>query len=232
MIKRELNPEHGIRLKECLDSAGMTQKELAEKANCTPQFISNVIKGKRNMSFQTAEIFANILKVKPGYLLGTEIMKTDEELFRNRTFSQAIRNSVLLDVFRSFNIRICEAIVDIKTPDGKHITDHINPPEHFIQPHFIIGTDVEEIYNRIFSGSLLYPHENFEEIEIPKGSIISNFQLKINIADFEHELENYKIVPYDIVFDMIVDVLDFVDYKCDRLKETMNAENFRRIRHY
>ena len=230
MIKRELNPEHGIRLKECLDNASMKQKELAEKANCTPQFISNVIKGKRNMSFQTAEIFANILKVKPGYLLGTEIMKTDEELFKNRTLSQAIRNSVLLDVFRSFNIYICESIVDIKTPDGKHITDHINPPEHFIQPHFIIGADVDEIYNRIFS--LMYPHEDFEEIEIPKGSIISNFRLKINIADHEHEIENYKIVPYDIVFDMMVDVLDFVDYKCDRLKETMNAENFRRIRHY
>ena len=78
----------------------------------------------------------------------------------------------------------------------------------------------------------MYPHEDFEEIEIPKGSIISNFRLKINIADHEHEIENYKIVPYDIVFDMMVDVLDFVDYKCDRLKETMNAENFRRIRHY
>ena len=71
MIKRELNKEHGERLKECLDDAGMTQKELAEKANCTPQFISNVIKGKRNMSFQTAEIFAEILQVRSGYLLGT-----------------------------------------------------------------------------------------------------------------------------------------------------------------
>ncbi len=45
-------------------------------------------------------------------------------------------------------------------------------------------------------------------------------------------MENYKIIPYNIVFDSIVDILDFIDYKCDRRKETMNAEHFRRIRHY
>ena len=55
---------------------------------------------------------------------------------------------------------------------------------------------------------------------------------KINIADFKHEPENYKIVPYDIVFDMIVDILDFIGYKFSRLKEDMNAEHFRRIRNY
>lgn len=230
MIKRELNKEHGARLKECLDSAGMTQKELAEKANCTPQFISNVIKGKRNMSFQTAEIFANILKVRSGYLLGTDVIKTDDQLSENLIVSRVYRNNALLEIFSSFNIHICEAVVDIRTPDGKIITDHINPPEHFIQPHFIIGEDVNEIYNRIFS--LMFPHEDFEEIDIPKGSIISNFQLKINIADHEHEMEDYKIVPYDIVFDMIIEVLDFIDYKCDRFKETMNAEHFRRFRNY
>lgn len=230
MIKKELNPEHGKRLKECIDESGMTQKELAEKANCTPQFISNVIKGKRNMSFQTAEIFANILKVKTGYLLGTDAIKTDDQLTKNLILSRVFRNNALLEIFSSFHICICEAIVDIKTPDGKIITDHINPPEHFIQPHFIIGEDVEEIYNRIFS--LMFPHEDFEEIDIPDGSIISDFKLKINVADREHEMENYKIVPYDIVFDMIIDILDFIDYKCDRLKETMDAEQFRRFRNY
>lgn len=230
MIKKELNPEHGTRLKKCLDDAGMTQKELAEKARCTPQFISNVIKGKRNMSFQTAEIFAKILQVKTEYLLGTSVIKTDNQLTENIIISRAIRNYGLLDILSSFNIGICETIVKIKTPNGNIITDHIHAPEHFIQPHFIIGEDVEEIYARIFT--LMDPHESFDEIDIPKGSIISDFKLKINVADHEHEVENYKIVPYDIVWEMILDILDFIDYKCARLKETMNAEHFRRFRNY
>ncbi len=230
---KELNKEHGKRLRECLIDAGMTQKELAEKANYTPQFISNVIKGKRNMSLQSAEIFAEILHVQAGYLLGTDVIKTSDSLAANRVSARVARNCALQNVLSSFNVHIYEAIVDIKTPEGKHITDHINPPEHFISPHFIIGEKVEQIYNSIFSW--LDPHEDYEDYEkmdIPKDSIILNFQLKINTADHEHEHENYKIVPYDIVFDMIVDILDFIDYKCDRLKETMNAEHFRRHRNY
>lgn len=227
MIKKELNLEHGKRLKECIDDAGITQKELAEKAGCTQQFISNVITGKRNMSFQTAEVFAEILNVKAGYLLGTDVIKTDDQLIENLIVSHVVRNNGLLDILSSFNICICEAIVEIKTPDGNIITDHINPPEHFFPPERLIEEDVEEVYNYIFS--LMSPHEDFEEIAIPKGSIISSINLKINIADREHEMESYKIVPYGIVFDMIFDILDFIDYKCDRLKETMESDSFRRV---
>lgn len=230
MIKRELNPENGLRLKECIGDIGMTQKELAERANCTPQFISNVIKGKRNMSFQTAEIFAKILRVNTDYLLGTSLIKNNKQLAENIIASRVARNYGLLDILSSFNISICETIVQIETPDGNIITDRINPPEHFLPMERLIEEDVEEIYNRIFT--LMLPHENFDEIDIPEGSIISDIKLKINIADHEHEMENYKIVPYDVVFDLIVDILDFVDYKCDRLKETMNAEHFRRKVNY
>ena len=69
MVNRELNNEQGRRLRECLRDKTMSQKELSEKSGYTPQHINNVIGGTRNMSSQSAEVFANILEVRKEYLL-------------------------------------------------------------------------------------------------------------------------------------------------------------------
>ena len=61
--------ESGKRLKELLDEEKMTQVELAELTNYTPQHIHNIIKGHRNMSREAAHSFANIFGIDEGYLL-------------------------------------------------------------------------------------------------------------------------------------------------------------------
>ena len=48
-------------------SLGLTQKMLAKKMNCTQQYISKVLKGKKNMSLET------ICKIENA--LGIEIIK-------------------------------------------------------------------------------------------------------------------------------------------------------------
>ena len=227
MIKRELNKEHGERLKECLDDAGMTQEELAEKANCTPQFISNVIKGKRNMSFQTAEIFAEILQVRSGYLLGTELTKTDKEIEKYERTSIAVRNNAILDILEeTSNIRVYATIVVIKTPDGNIITDHIGVPELFLPPECIIGKKAPDIYECLFS--LNDPHFDYgyEEIDIPDNSFVGDIQSAVAIVDPKLGTRNLKVVPYDLIFDLIYDIVDYTEYKCNRLEKAILSETY------
>lgn len=54
-----------------MSELGLTQKMLAEKMNCTQQYISKVLKGKKNMSLET------ICKIEN--TLGVEIIKNLNE---------------------------------------------------------------------------------------------------------------------------------------------------------
>jgi len=80
MIKKELNPEQGKRLIECLNEIRMTQKELAETTGYTQQHINNIVKGKRNMSIEAARKFSEYLHVREEYLLCEDGFKTEDEM--------------------------------------------------------------------------------------------------------------------------------------------------------
>lgn len=54
-----------------MSELGLTQQMLAEKMNCTQQYISKVLKGKKNMSLET------ICKIENA--LGIEIIKSLNE---------------------------------------------------------------------------------------------------------------------------------------------------------
>lgn len=43
---------------------GLTQRMLAEKMNCTQQYVSNVLKGKKNMTLETICMIENALGVE------------------------------------------------------------------------------------------------------------------------------------------------------------------------
>ena len=79
------NVKSGKRLKELLDEKKMTQVELAELTNYTPQHIHNIIKGHRNMSREAAHTFAQILGISEEYLLCEIDNKTIlEEMMRGK----------------------------------------------------------------------------------------------------------------------------------------------------
>ena len=54
MIKAELNPECGKRLKQCLEESFITQADLAETCGFTQQYISNIVTGKKPMTFRNS----------------------------------------------------------------------------------------------------------------------------------------------------------------------------------
>ena len=71
--------EQGNRLKKCLEHADMKQCQLAEKANFTPQYISNIVNGSKRITFQNAVVFADILGVRHQYLLLKDGFMTEAE---------------------------------------------------------------------------------------------------------------------------------------------------------
>lgn len=64
MIKSELNPECGKRLKQCLEEISMTQSDLADLSGFTQQYISNIVVGKKPMTVKAAKEFASVLNVR------------------------------------------------------------------------------------------------------------------------------------------------------------------------
>ena len=73
--------ECGMRLKECRQEAGMTQKELADKINLTYQSISNIECGKRSLTVENARACAKVLNVRMEYLLCEDNIKKNEPIF-------------------------------------------------------------------------------------------------------------------------------------------------------
>lgn len=46
-----------------MDELGMSQKQLAEKMNCSPQYISKVLRGRENLSLETLTKIENALEI-------------------------------------------------------------------------------------------------------------------------------------------------------------------------
>lgn len=51
-------------LHDKMEELGMTQKALAEKMNCTQQYISRILKGKENLSLETITRLENAIDAK------------------------------------------------------------------------------------------------------------------------------------------------------------------------
>lgn len=47
-----------------LRESGMTQKDLAQKLDCSPQYLSKILKGKENFTIETISRIQNIIKVQ------------------------------------------------------------------------------------------------------------------------------------------------------------------------
>ena len=46
-----------------MEELGMSQKQLAEKMNCSPQYISKVLRGRENLSLETLAKIENALEI-------------------------------------------------------------------------------------------------------------------------------------------------------------------------
>ena len=99
----EINPECGLRLKDLLKENKMTQVDLAEEADYTEPYISNMINAKANLSPTSAKKFAEILKVRQKYLLCEDNYKTEADFERaeQRKIINNFRNKIIIDNIES-----------------------------------------------------------------------------------------------------------------------------------
>lgn len=89
MMKEKLNPNCGIRLRECREAAGLTQKQLADAIHTTYQSISNIERGERRLTADNAIAAANVFGIRMEYLLCEDDFKDYDEY----------NNSIAKDIF-------------------------------------------------------------------------------------------------------------------------------------
>ena len=65
-----LNKLSGLRLKQCRELRKLTQEQLAEKVGFNSKYISMLENSKRNIDWDNAHKFANVLDVSADYLMG------------------------------------------------------------------------------------------------------------------------------------------------------------------
>lgn len=87
-----MGTEFGEKLENTLKEQGMTQKELAQKANITESAVSHYVKGDREPRGTTLGVIAGVLGVTAGFLLGAGVASASSD--RNQQTFDELRNAV------------------------------------------------------------------------------------------------------------------------------------------
>lgn len=191
MIKKELNPEQGKRLRECLKNKRMSQKELSEKSGYTPQHINNIIGGTRNMSQESAEIFANILEVRKEYLLCKDDFKNFNSIAKY-VFNQLDNsNEAVVTLLGFAGLHITESIIECESGDS--FTAQGIPKICISQKDTLLNGETWEICG---------------ESQIPKS-----MNMCVEISGIKKE------IPQEILYSLYMDIIDYIRFKCNQFKE-------------
>lgn len=206
MIKKELNPEHGNRLKECLEDARMTQKELAEKSGYTKQYISNIVVGKKNMSHESAAIFSKILHVQKEYLLCESDFKTEDDFFEEIMDFGDFKNNVALALLEVFDIKFVSTILEtdiegVVTEDG---------------PRVLIF-DKEFLLNRKVNMDGVGEERKIEFLTGKVNGTTSDIKARVEVDNIR------KDIPFDTLHYLYRDIFDYAKFKCDKFKKEFSS---------
>ena len=67
-----LGPHYPNQLRAWREFRKLTQEQLAEAANCSPATVGHIENGARRLSDKWANVFAQALETRPGYLFDTD----------------------------------------------------------------------------------------------------------------------------------------------------------------
>ena len=107
--RREIDPECGRRLKSLFIKHNIVQYRLAEKINCVPQHLSNVVCGKRQLTPELAQriVHEAFPHVNVDWLLNRSEFETVEEKERNAAKKWEERLEI-----EKFHDRVFRAFID------------------------------------------------------------------------------------------------------------------------
>lgn len=191
MIKKELNPEHGKRLNECLNDKRMAQKELAEKSGYTKQYISYIVTGKKNMSLESAEIFSNILRVRKEYLLCKDNFKTFDAITKYVINQLDNSNEAIISLLNFAGLHITGGIIECESGDT-FTTASI--PKICISQKDISG--------------------NGETIKIcGESQTPKSMKIYVEVGEIRKE------IPQEVLYYLYEDIIDYIRFKCNKFKD-------------
>lgn len=149
MIKSELNPECGKRLKECLEDRSMTQKQLADLTGFTPQYINNILSGRKPMTVKAANQFAKHLNVKEDYLLCVSEYKSHIDEIVGCSIVKNDARDLLLKFLDIHGIKVLRCT--IKTNTGLVLDN----PAHLLPPYLCDQKELEGTVLRDKNGDVI-----------------------------------------------------------------------------
>ncbi|MEF9427561.1 MAG: helix-turn-helix domain-containing protein [Candidatus Mariimomonas ferrooxydans] len=137
--KKEVFTEIGSRLKDLRAKFGMSQKELAEKIDLTPSFMSQVENNQISPSLSSFMQICNALGVSPSELLGDKPVKNKDWLIRKKEELQspALNNNG----FKVFSIT-GNGSLPVHTP--VHVA--VMEPDATVKKHISLNKGEELIY--------------------------------------------------------------------------------------
>ena len=104
-----------VRLKNWLKEINMSQLELAKIINYSPQYLSNVINGKRPLTYELAKLISDAttqkvpnsrpIRIRPEYLLNFDNIKTSEDAimyYQDYDFDSAIRKALRIALDKAY----------------------------------------------------------------------------------------------------------------------------------
>lgn len=104
-----------LRLKNWLKEINMSQLKLAKLINYSPQYLSNVITGKRPLTYELAKLISEataqktpdskLIQIRPEYLLNFDNIKTSEDAimyYQHYDFDSAIRKALNIAIDKAY----------------------------------------------------------------------------------------------------------------------------------
>lgn len=135
---QEVNPESGKRLKLWLNRMGISAKALCEAINYTPQYISDVITGKKRLTPDLAETISNVSgsfihtktgesfslnilnRVRQDYLLLRDSFMTEDDRIHTHTDEKNKREDLIIQLLslHSYEIQDISTTSPVKVDEN------------------------------------------------------------------------------------------------------------------
>ena len=189
MIKAELNPECGKRLKQCLEESFITQADLAETCGFTQQYISNIVTGKKPMTIKAASLFSDALGIRQEYLLCKDDDKRNDDYEKTQLLCSSQVGLAYLWLLNACNIRAVGLVIilDNGVIVPLHCPDYLNMK---------LDIDEEDLYEVAHNQLIDHPH-GIDSIKVCCD--VSKKAVFLSVSEFRH---------------LVKDINDYIRFKC------------------
>ena len=113
------------RLREVITEKGWTQKRIAEECGYTQQYISNLLKGIRPVSAESAKAIGEALGVDPEYITGESDFKNKKDYWKKSMEFHGQFEGKILEMLEMLNIQISAEPVIVERHE-RRMDEHLN----------------------------------------------------------------------------------------------------------